>query len=63
VTSSPGLPTFIWALILGLITVAVRWSVLQPGLGIGVLARNAPDSWVNRMISLRMYSVFGGECF
>jgi len=62
-TSSLGRPTFISALLFGLITVMASWFILQPGLGMGVLARNAPDPWLKRMNSLIIHSVFGMAIF
>jgi len=52
-------PTILSALIFGLATVLVPWFVLQPGLGLGILARMAPKPNLIRAISLSVHSIFG----
>lgn len=56
-------PTLFSALIFGLATVIAPWLIMQPGLGMGILARNAPDPWVKRIISLTMHCTFGIALF
>jgi len=56
IQESPGVTS---ALIFGLVTVLVPWFILQPGLGLGCIARLAPKPNVIRIINLSMHSIFG----
>ena len=47
------------ALLFGLTTVIVPWFVLQPGMGLGVLARRASKPNVARLMSLSVHAIFG----
>lgn len=52
-------PTVLSAVLFGLATVLVPWLVLQPGMGLGILARKTPNPNVIRLISLSVHSIFG----
>ena len=52
-------PTFLSALTFALATLIAPWFILQPGLGVGVLARKAPQPYALRLISVSMHTVFG----
>ena len=56
IQGSPGITS---ALIFGLVTVLVPWFILQPGLGLGCIARLAPKPNIIRLINLSIHSIFG----
>ena len=47
------------AIAFGVITVVAAWFVLQPGLGVGVFARLAPNPWLIRALNLSAHVFFG----
>ena len=47
------------ALAFAAVTLAAPWFVLQPALGLGVLARRAPDPAVVRFVTVTTHGVFG----
>ena len=47
------------AITFGLVTVVAAWFMLQPGLGVGVLARLAPRPWLLRALNLTAHFFFG----
>ena len=51
-------PTLQSALIFGLATLAAPWLVMQPCLGLGIFASNAPKPWLVRLINISMHTVF-----
>jgi hypothetical protein len=51
-------PTFLPALIVGLITVGAGWFVLQPGMGVGVACNKAPKPNVARLQNVVGHVVF-----
>ena len=51
-------PTFVPAWILGIVTVAGGWFLLQPGLGIGWAASKTPSPWKVRLFNLIAHTVF-----
>ncbi|WP_296181970.1 DUF2938 domain-containing protein [Pseudomonas sp. UBA1879] len=51
-------PTFFPALIVGLVTVAAGWYILQPGMGVGVACNKAPNPNVARMQNIVGHVVF-----
>jgi hypothetical protein len=51
-------PTFLPALIWGILTVAAGWFLLQPGLGIGWAASKTPNPAKVRALNLAGHSVF-----
>ena len=52
-------PSLLSALLFGLTTVIVPWFVLQPGMGLGVMARRTPKPNVSRLMSLSVHAIFG----
>jgi hypothetical protein len=55
-SAQPGLYS---ALIFGVATVAAPWFLMQPGLGMGIMARKAPNPGMKRFMSLTVHCVFG----
>jgi hypothetical protein len=51
-------PTFLPALIWGIVTVGAGWFLLQPGLGIGWAASKTPNPWKVRALNLAAHTVF-----
>lgn len=51
-------PTFLPALVVGLVTVGAGWFILQPGLGIGVAASKKPNANQIRMLNIVGHVVF-----
>jgi hypothetical protein len=51
-------PSFAPALIVGLVTVAAGWFILQPGMGVGVACNKAPNPNVARMQNVIGHVVF-----
>lgn len=47
------------ALIFGIVTVLAPWFILQPGMGMGVLASKTPNPWTKRFLSLTVHCIFG----
>ena len=56
-------PGLLSAIAFGLATVLAPWLTMQPGLGMGVFARKAPDPWKKRITSLVVHSIFGAALF
>lgn len=56
-------PTLLSAVVFGLLTLLVPAFILQPGLGLGVFARHAPQPGVTRLISLSLHVIFGVSLF
>jgi len=54
-----GQPTFLPALVLGVVTVAVPWFVMQPAMGAGFLALKTPTPLMNCLRNLANHAVFG----
>ncbi len=52
-------PTLTSAVGFGVLTVVVPWFLLQPGMGLGVLATRAPDPSLLRVHSLSSHLAFG----
>lgn len=52
-------PGFVSALLFGLATVAAPWLLMQPGMGMGVAARNTPNPAAERAMNLFTHAVFG----
>ena len=59
-TNGPSLGS---AILFGLATVVVPWFVLQPGLGLGVLARCTEKPNLIRSISLSVHTIFGASLY
>jgi hypothetical protein len=51
-------PTFIPALIVGLVTVGCGWFILQPGMGLGVAASKLPNA-----VNIRLRGILGHIIF
>ncbi|MDE1173101.1 MAG: DUF2938 domain-containing protein [Parvibaculaceae bacterium] len=51
-------PTFLPALIVGLVTVGFGWFVLQPGMGVGVACSGAPNPMQARLLNIIGHVVF-----
>lgn len=51
------------ALIVGLGSVAAPFLLMQPGMGAGIAARNAPQPWAARRRSLLTHAVFGAGLY
>lgn len=51
-------PSFMLAWLVGIITVAAGWFLLQPGLGIGWAASKTPNPWKVRVLNLVAHTVF-----
>lgn len=56
-------PTFLPAFILGMLTIAVGWFLLQPGMGAGWAASRKPNPWQVRLLNLIAHTVFGSGLF
>ena len=54
-----GEPSLLSALLFGLTTVIVPWFVLQPGMGLGMMARRTPKPNLSRLMSLSVHAIFG----
>ena len=52
-------PTILPALLVGLVTVAAGWFILQPGMGAGIAASKRPNPWMVRMLNIVAHSLFG----
>ena len=52
-------PTFLPALLMGVVTVAAPFLVMQPGFGFGIAASKTPAPNTARMRSLMTHTVFG----
>lgn len=52
-------PTFLSALVFGLVTLAAPWLLMQPCMGAGAFASRTPQPGLTRLINLSMHVVFG----
>lgn len=52
-------PNLISAVTFSMVLLVAPWFILQPGLGVGILARRAPNPWLLRGISISVHLVFG----
>jgi hypothetical protein len=52
-------PTFVPALLTGVLTMAAPFFIMQPGMGIGIAASKTPNPNVARLRSLATHIVFG----
>lgn len=52
-------PTLLPALIIGVVTVAAPFFLLQPGMGAGVAASKTPQPNVSRLLSLSAHTAYG----
>jgi hypothetical protein len=51
-------PTFLPALVIGLVTVGAGWFILQPGMGVGMACNKAPNPPVARLQNVIGHVVF-----
>lgn len=56
-------PTFLPALVLGLVSVAAPWLVMQPAMGAGFLALKTPTPLKNCLRNLANHAVFGAGMY
>ena len=56
-------PTWLPALIVGVITVVIPFFVMQPAMGAGIAASRTPTPWKNRLRSLLTHAVFGAGLY
>ena len=54
-----GQPTLVSAVLFGLVTILSPWLVMQPALGLGICASNAPRPTLVRMQNLFIHTIFG----
>lgn len=59
-TTQPALTS---AIIFGITTVVAPWFIMQPGLGMGIMARNTPNPNVKRLMSLSVHTLFGAALY
>ena len=52
-------PTFLPALIFGVVTVLLPFLIMQPAFGLGLAASRAPNRWHARIRTLLSHTVFG----
>lgn len=53
---TPGLTS---AIVFSLVLLVAPWFIMQPGLGLGVLAHRAPRPWLIRGINISVHIIFG----
>jgi hypothetical protein len=58
-----GQPTALPALVLGVVTVAAPWFVMQPAMGAGFLALKTPTPLKNGLRSLASHAIFGAGLY
>jgi hypothetical protein len=56
-------PTFLPALIVGLVTVGAGWFVLQPGMGAGWAASLKPNPWRIRILNIAAHLAFASGLY
>lgn len=56
-------PDLFTAITFGLATVLAPWLIMQPGMGMGMFARKAPNPGLKRLISLSVHAMFGVGLF
>ena len=52
-------PDLLSALLFGMATLVAPWFLMQPGMGLGVAARNAAKPWEVRTKNLMAHTIFG----
>ncbi len=58
-----GRPTLVSAIAFGLVTLVAPWFVLQPGMGLGIFARRAPNPLIPRLTSFFAHTIFGASMY
>lgn len=56
-------PGLISAMVFSLVLLVAPWFIMQPGLGLGVLARRTPRPWLIRGINISVHIIFGVGLF
>ncbi len=56
-------PSLLNGAVFGAASVVIPWFILQPGLGIGVMGRLAPNPWVPRLNALSSHILYGVALF
>jgi hypothetical protein len=56
-------PTFLPALVIGLVTVGAGWFILQPGMGAGWAASKKPNPWKIRALNIAAHVVFAAGLY
>lgn len=56
-------PALASAVVFGIATVLAPWFIMQPGMGMGVLARKTPNPNTKRLVSLSMHAIFGSGLY
>ena len=56
-------PTFLPALVLGLVTVGAGWFILQPGMGAGWAASKKPNPWKIRALNIAAHVIFAAGLY
>lgn len=56
-------PTFLPALIIGLVTVGAGWFILQPGMGAGWAASRKPNPWKIRALNIAAHVMFAAGLY
>ena len=56
-------PTFLPALVFGVVTVVVPWFTMQPGFGLGVAASRSEAPTIARLRSLATHAIFGAGLY
>jgi hypothetical protein len=52
-------PTFLTAIVFALVLLAAPWFVMQPALGLGIMAARAPNAVAVRAVNVTTHAVFG----
>lgn len=56
-------PSLVSGLVFGAVSVVIPWFIMQPGLGVGIMARLAPNPWVPRLNALSSHVIYGAALF
>ncbi len=56
-------PSLVNGAVFGAASVVIPWFILQPGLGIGIMGRLAPNPWVPRLNALSSHVIYGVALF
>lgn len=56
-------PNLVSGLVFGAVSVVIPWFLMQPGLGVGILARLAPNPWAPRLNALAGHVIYGAALF
>ncbi len=56
-------PSLLNGVVFGAASVVIPWFIMQPGLGVGVMARLAPKPWLPRLNALAGHVIYGAALF